>query len=176
MHDQSLLNYYFSNHWNQTSGARIFSNVDFIRQRILDNESVLDVGCGKNNFKDRLKNVVGIDPAFDEADVKCTIEEFNSDEKFDVALCLGSINFGTEEVITKQIAKVVSLLNPSAKIFWRCNPGRRDHGNEFVNQINFFPWTFEKLQEFATLHGFIQKECNLESDGKTVRLYAEWHR
>jgi hypothetical protein len=176
MHNQEFLNYYFGNHWNPSSGARIFSGVEFIRQRISDNETVLDVGCGTNNFKNVLKHVVGIDPVFDQADVKCTIEEFKTDEKFDVALCLGSINFGTEEVIANQINKIVSLLKPSAKIFWRCNPGRKDHGNEFVNQINFFPWTFEKLNEFAILHGFVQTECNTESDNRTVRLYAEWHR
>jgi len=176
MHDQEFLNLYFSKHWIPADTSRLFSDTDAIGQKIKGTERVLDVGCGQNKFKVILKNVVGVDPAFDQADYKMTIEQFETDQLFDVALCLGSINFGSEEVISRQICKVVSLLTPHARIFWRCNPGRHDHPDPLCRQVEFFPWTFEKLNTFAKQHGFEQLNCNEEVSGKTIRLYAEWHR
>jgi hypothetical protein len=93
-----------------------------------------------------------------------------------VATCLGSINFGSEEVIARQIDKVVSCLKPTSRIYWRLNPGRKDHDSELCNRIPFFPWTFEKLKEFADKYGFNQSNIEYETDGKVIRLYAEWHR
>lgn len=176
MHDQEFLNLYFSQYWIPTNNARIFSDESSIGSKIQEHELVLDVGCGTNQYKTVLKNVVGVDPAFDQADHKVTIEEFETDQRFDVALCLGSINFGSEEVISRQIAKTVSLLKPHARIFWRCNPGRKDHPDPMCAQVNFFPWTFEKLEAFAMLHGFKQINCNTEGNERVTRLYAEWLR
>ena len=61
------------------------------------------------------------------------------DIKFDVAFCLGSINFGNESNILNQIECVINCLNPQARIYWRCNPGLHDHGNEECETIEFFP-------------------------------------
>lgn len=141
---------------------------------------MLDVGCGENPFKALLPNVLGIDPAFSQADVMCTIEEFETAQRFDVATCLGSINFGSEETIRAQVAKVVSLLRTSASVYWRLNPGRRDHRDPSCEEIPFFPWTLEFLNDLATEHGFRQENVQTESGSSSgkdvVRLYAEWHR
>lgn len=151
-----------------------------IAQKIAPHEQVLDVGCGQNPFRALLPNVVGIDPAFEQADVHCTIEQFETDQLFDVATCLGSINFGSRDTIELQVAKVVSLLKPAARIYWRLNPGRKDHADPACQQIPFFPWTLEYLNELAVSHGFRQENAQVESGaslGKSVvRLYAEWHR
>lgn len=180
MHNQSLLNEYFSTKWKPNSNIHTYSGPAVIAQKISPSESVLDVGCGANPFKALLPNVVGIDPAFAEADVHCTIEQFETDQQFDVATCLGSINFGTEQTIRTQIAKVVSLLKPQARVYWRLNPGRKDHADPACEQIPFFPWTLDFLNELAAEHGFRQENAQTESGaslGKdVVRLYAEWHR
>lgn len=173
--NQEKLNEYFSKHWTPYEERTISSPIE-IAKNIADDEFLLDVGCGKNPFKKFLKNVVGIDPAFNEADYKITIEEFNTDIKFDVATCLGSINFGDEEIVARQIEKVVLHLKDAARVYWRLNPGRRDHKNDFCHQIVFFPWTFEKLQLFANKYSFTQiNEITEEYEGK-IRLYAEWIR
>ena len=122
------------------------------------------------------KNIIGIDPAFDQADVKCTIEEYVPDRLFDVATCLGSINFGTIETIEEQIDKVVSCLKPVSRIYWRLNPGRKDHNNEECNQVPFFPWTFEILRQFAVTHNYIQTVEEFDAHVSRPRLYAEWHK
>lgn len=180
MHDQNLLNEYFSTKWKPNSNVHTYSAPAAIAKKILPSESLLDVGCGTNPFKSLLPCVVGIDPAFEQADIVCTIEQFATDQRFDVATCLGSINFGTEQTVRAQVAKVVSLLKPSARIYWRLNPGRKDHANSACEEIPFFPWTLEFLNELAVEHGFVQHNAQTESgpgQGRdVVRLYAEWRR
>lgn len=174
-HDQQLLNEYFSKTWIPGSGRGITSP-ECIIKKINSEEWLLDVGCGKNPFKNLHIKSIGIDPAFDEATYKCTIEEFSNPFKFDVATCLGSINFGNIETIELQINKVVSCLKPVSRIYWRLNPGRKDHGNEECVGVPFFPWTFEILQEFALRHNYIQTNETVEEHATRPRLYAEWSR
>lgn len=170
--NQQLLNNYFSNHWRGHLNTYLFSGLG-LSKKIKSNEWVLDVGCGINPFKKLLTNVIGIDPAFSQADYQVTIEEFSTDQRFDVALCLGSINFGSEETIKNQIKCVVNLLNPVARIYWRCNPGRQDHGNKECKEIDFFPWSEILLDQYATEFGF--KLVDLKYDTNN-RIYAEWAR
>jgi hypothetical protein len=138
-------------------------------------EHVIDVGCGMNPFKYRISNLVGIDPAFDEADFKMTLEEYvagHSSQRFNVAFCLGSINFGDRAHIERQIELVVRLLHTrDSRIFWRCNPGVADHGNEECNAIEFFPWTFELHHELAAKFGFDVMELEWDTNN---RIYASW--
>jgi len=175
-HDQDYLNDYFRNHWKPSLDAYIYSGYEHIAEKIHPYEWVLDVGCGCNPFKKLLPNVIGIDPAMDEADVHVTIEDFHTTRKFDVATCLGSINFGDDVVVGRQIDKVVSCLKDKSRIYWRLNPGRRDHISEKCQGIPFYPWSHKRLQVFAELHNFRQVNEQIETDGKVVRLYAEWHR
>ena len=175
-HDQDYLNDYFRNYWKPSLDAYTYSGYDVIAAKILPNEWLLDVGCGYNPFKKLLPNVIGVDPAMDEADVKVTIEDFYATRRFHVATCLGSINFGDDAVVGRQIMKMVSCLHSHSRVFWRLNPGRRDHASEKCQGIPFYPWTHQKLQTFAELHDFRQINEQEETNGRVVRLYAEWHR
>lgn len=173
MTSQTYLNNYFNTVWRHRT--RSLDQYEFsgwaLVNKVAHNEHVLDVGCGDNPFTGLIPNLVGIDPAFPEADVNCTIEEFESDVKFDVAFCLGSINFGTQENIEKQIAKVISLVKPGGRIYWRCNPGQKDHGNSECEAIDFYPWSIEEHVRLADLFGCRLLECRWDN-GK--RLYAVW--
>jgi hypothetical protein len=175
MHNQAQINEYFKNHWREDS-FRSYSHPLSISKLINKDSWILDVGCGKNSFKKIFPNVVGIDPAFDEADVKCTIEDYIPDRLFDVGICLGSINFGGVEIIERQIKKIVSCMKINSTIFWRLNPGRQDHGNDFCKNINFFPWTFEILNSYATMYNYKQQSEKIDEHSIKPRLYAEWHR
>lgn len=170
--DQQALDKYFSSHWKSNIDQYEYSGWALIR-KIRLGESVLDVGCGTNPFKTHIANLTGIDPAFDQADFKCTIEEFESNIQFNVAFCLGSVNFGTKETILKQIQCVVDLLTPHARIYWRCNPGRADHGNEHCHEIDFYPWTPALLQQYAEQFGFQVADIQPDSNN---RIYCEWMR
>lgn len=177
MIDQNYINWYFANEWHGRTENYLYSGPALIN-KVNDDEWVLDVGCGRNPYKGKIKNVVGVDPAFDEADHKCGIMDYEPDRLFDVAFCLGSVNFGTKADVDQWIAKVVSCLKPTGRIYWRCNPGVHDHGRESFEKIKVFPWTWEDQREMAAKYGFVIKNAAMDTNGKAghVRLYAEWHR
>jgi hypothetical protein len=168
---QEELNKYFSTQWASNLDQYTYSGWALI-DKIQSNESVLDVGCGFNEFKSRILNLVGIDPANDRADHRVSIEEFNTVDRFDVALCLGSINFGDKLTIMNQIACVINCLKPTARIYWRCNPGIADHGNDECKNINFYPWSIEEHVKLSELFGFKLMICCWDNN----RIYAEWSR
>ena len=174
--NQDELNEYFSTKWHSVIDQYTHSGWAIV-DKIQSNELVLDVGCGTNLFKSRILNLVGVDPAFDSADIKVPIEHFAADtanhSRFDVALCLGSINFGDEIKIRNQIACVISCLKPTARIYWRCNPGLADHDNKECKNIDFFPWTTQLLIDYAREFGFM---CPLVTGDANDRIYAEWIR
>lgn len=176
MHNQEFLNRYFAESWKPSIDAYTYSAYSTLAKKVRPGQWVLDVGCGGNPFKKLLPNVVGIDPARDEADYKVAIEDFETNQRFDVAMCLGSINFGTITDIEPAVAKVVGLLKSQSQIYWRLNPGRQDHACGDCEQIKFFPWTHEILRSFADKHGYRQTNEQQETNDRVVRLYAEWHR
>lgn len=177
MIDQNYINWYFANEWQAQTENYVYSGLALI-DKIQPDEWVLDVGCGQNHYKGKIKNIIGIDPAFDQADVKCTIEDYQPNRQFDVAFCLGSVNFGNLEHIDQQIAKIVQCLRPQGRIYWRCNPGVHDHSKESFEKITVFPWTWEHQRNLANKYGFVVKNAAMDTNGRVghVRLYAEWHR
>ena len=173
--NQDFLNQYFKDTWKGDIDSYIYSGYALL-EHIGPTDRVLDVGCGDNPFKGKIQNLVGVDPANPKADVMLAIEDYETDRKFDIAFCLGSINFGTHEIVEAQIAKVVSLLTPCARIYWRCNPGRKDHNNKLCEQIDFYPWSFELLEDYARLFGFKVIDAKLDRNSKNERLYCVWQR
>ena len=167
---QQDLNNYFSTVWTSNLSQYNYSGWALVN-KINSNELVLDVGCGFNEFKSRIPNLVGIDPANDKADFRLPIEYLRTDIKFDVAFCLGSINFGSEENILNQIECVIKNLKPKSRIYWRCNPGLADHNNEQCKDIDFYPWTIEKHIEFADRFGYKLVVAQWDTGN---RIYAEW--
>jgi len=173
--DQNYLNQYFGNIWHRKNGdLQQFDKTGLaLIEKIKSGETVIDVGCGANPFKGHIPNLIGIDPAFDQADVKCGIDEYQTDQTFDVAFCLGSINFGEVSDIERQIVKVITLLKPTARIYWRSNPGLQDHKNEECKLIPFYPWSIEEHVRLADKFGFRLAECSWDTKN---RIYAEWSR
>ncbi len=133
-------------------------------------EKVLDVGCGRNLFKQHLPNLIGIDPVTTESDYQVALLDYNTTEKFDVILCLGSVHFGELEDIKESIAHMSSMLNPGGRIYWRCNT---------INDIWWqFPWSNTLHQTLSAEFGFtladIQDDYWDESKLNSYRIYAEW--
>ena len=165
------LNNYFANIWKSNLDQYKYSGWTLV-DKIQPGELVIDVGCGYNEFRDRIPNLIGIDPANAMADYRISVEGFQSAERFDVAFCLGSINFGDEATILNQISHVVRLLKPTARIYWRCNPGNFDHGNDECKSIEFYPWTIEEHVKLSELFGFKLEVACWDNN----RIYAEWSR
>lgn len=178
MIDQKELNDYFSNVWRHSHLTLNEFNYTglALTNKIQETDRVIDIGCGPHPFKGLIKNLVGIDPAFLEADYQLSLEDFyskHSEQKFDVAFCLGSINFGDATNIERQIGLVKDLLVDDGRIFWRCNPGLQDHRNEACKYVSFYPWSFEEHNRLSQKFGFTIADLKWDLHN---RIYAEWNK
>ena len=138
--DDSVLHNYFSKVWQpetkkyKYSGLSIIDEVNAMKPR-----RVVDLGCGYNEFKGKIKNLIGVDSYNDKADIREYVHTFRSKEKFDVAICLGSINFGSSDKIINELKSAIDLVTPTGILYFRVNPGRQ-HDNEESKWINFYDW------------------------------------
>jgi cyclopropane fatty-acyl-phospholipid synthase-like methyltransferase len=120
-------------------------------------KSVLDVGCGDNYYKDKIQNLVGLDPYHPKADIKKTLEEFEPKKQYDQVLALGSLNFGTNKKhIEEMFDKVVNMTKVDGYLYFRFNPGI-DHkpftkDKSSFKFIDWFPWTQEHVFGLMKLH------------------------
>ena len=103
--------------------------------------SVLDVGCGYNEFKGKIHNLIGVDAFNDRADVKSSIIDYNPGKQFDVVISLGSINFGSAEKVFAELEKVVSLTTTGGLLYFRVNPGET-HDPKEAKYIDFFNYDY----------------------------------
>ena len=119
--------------------------VDEINKR--NPKAVLDVGCGYNQFKPRIKNLVGIDKFNNSADYMVDILEYNVEpETYDAVIVFGSINFGDYDDVSARFSKVFELTAPGGKIYVRANPGQTHKNGSW---IEIFPWDFESAHRIA---------------------------
>lgn len=138
--DNAVLGQYFSKVWQpetkkyKYSGLTIVDEVNAMRPR-----EVIDIGCGYNEFKGKIDNLTGIDPYNSRADIKTSVVDYKTDTKYDVAICLGSINFGSTDKIIEELTAVVNLTSTSGLIYFRVNPGYQHEAIE-SRWINFYDW------------------------------------
>ena len=147
--DTKCLHRYFSKYWQadmkkwKHSGLQLIDEVNKLRPR-----NVLDVGCGYNEFKGKINFLTGIDPYNDKADIMINTIDYKPKEKFDVILCLGSINFGSQSKIETEVAHCASLLEQNGVMFFRVNPGV-PHDKPESKWIDFFAWNVPFIIELA---------------------------
>ena len=149
--DDACLHKYFSKYWQNDmkkwkySGVQLIDEVNSLKPR-----AVLDVGCGYNEFKGKIDNLIGIDPYNDLADFQVGTLEYKTDQKFDVILCLGSVNFGSRSKIIDEVAKCVKLLSDGGTMFFRVNPGVQ-HDRPEADWIEFYAWNVPFIIELAEM-------------------------
>jgi SAM-dependent methyltransferase len=147
--DEQVLANYFGRVWQPKTKKYKYSGLDIIDEvNALEPTSVLDLGCGYNEFKGKINNVTGVDPFNDRADHKCSILEYQPDEKYDVTIVMGSINFGSADKIIREMSHAVSLTAPEGLLFFRANPGKQHEAPE-AKWIDFFNWTPEFIINLA---------------------------
>jgi hypothetical protein len=113
--------------------------------------AVLDVGCGYNQFKPRISNLVGIDKFNNSADYMVDILEYTVEPNtYDAVIVFGSINFGDYADVSVRFKKVIELTAPGGKIYVRANPG---HVHKNGPWIELFPWDFDSVYRIATENG-----------------------
>lgn len=81
--------------------------------------TILDMGCGVNEYKKHLKNVTGVDPYRPEADVNAKQSEFDPQgQTWDVIICFGPQNWYTYDEQFRNFSKLKECLAPGGILFW----------------------------------------------------------
>ena len=121
--DRECLRNYFSNVWQAETKKYKYSGLSIIDEvNALKPRKVIDLGCGYNEFKGKIDNLIGVDPYNKKADITSSILGYKTSEKFDVAICLGSINFGSSDKIIAELASAVNLVTDGGLLYFRVNP------------------------------------------------------
>ena len=145
-----VLKKYFTTTWQPITKKYKYSGLSIIDEiNNLNPLHVLDLGCGYNEFKGKINNLIGVDPYNEKADVNSSILEYESTEQYDVTICLGSINFGTVDKIYAELKNAVNLTKPNGLLYFRVNPGEQHTAPE-AQWIEFFNWTNEFIINSAS--------------------------
>ncbi len=152
---------YFSGVWKDQN----FKNLKYSGYQLVDYvnnqkpRSVLDIGCGYNRFKNKIHNLIGLDPYNKAADIQLPLEKICTSTKYDIILALGSINFGDESVIDDQIEIIDKIFDREA--IFRVNPGI-PHDWADYGDIVWYPWTLDKIHSIATKYDYWIKKLHAE--------------
>jgi SAM-dependent methyltransferase len=171
--DDACLHNYFSKFWDNDmkkwkySGLSLIDEVNNLKPR-----AVLDVGCGYNEFKDKINNLIGIDPYNDKADFEVSTMDYKTDEKFDVILCLGSVNFGSREKIIAEVGRCVNLLADGGTMFFRVNPGIQ-HDKPEAKWIEFFSWNVPFIIELAEMFNLQVLDIRDDTNQRKYFIYRK---
>ena len=152
---------YFSGVWKDQN----FKNLKYSGYQLVDYvnnqkpRSVLDIGCGYNRFKNKIHNLIGLDPYNKAADIQLPLEKICTSTKYDMILALGSINFGDESVIDNQIDIIDKIFDREA--IFRVNPGI-PHDWADYGDIVWYPWTLDKIHSIAAKYDYWIKKLHAE--------------
>jgi len=171
--DVACLHKYFSKYWENDikkwkySGLALVEEVNSLKPR-----AVLDVGCGYNEFRGKIDNLTGIDPYNDRADHEVGTLEYRTDQKFDVIMCLGSINFGSRDKILAEIGRCVDLLEDGGTMFFRVNPGVQ-HNKPEAKWIEFFAWNVPFIIELSEIFNLKVLDIRDDSNQRKYFIYRK---
>ena len=171
--DDACLHKYFSKYWQNDmkkwkySGLALINEVNALKPR-----AVLDVGCGYNEFKGKIDNLIGIDPYNDKADIQVSTLEYRTTQKFDVMLCLGSVNFGSRDKIISEVGRCVDLLEDGGTMFFRVNPGVQ-HNKPEAKWIEFFAWNVPFIIELSEIFNLKVLDIRDDSNQRKYFIYRK---
>jgi len=168
--DEKCLHKYFQYHWEADMKKWKYSGLQLIDQvNDLNPRAVLDVGCGGNEFKNKIHNLIGLDPYNYNADYQIDLMDFRPMEKFDVILALGSINFGGQNKIIAEVSKCVNMLEEGGMMFFRVNPGIQ-HDKPEAKWIEFYAWNVPFIIELAEM--FNLKVLDIRDDSNKRKYFV----
>ena len=168
--DIKCLHKYFAYHWDHDmkkwkhSGLALIDQINDMKPR-----AVLDVGCGYNEFKGKIHNLIGIDPYNNRADHKIDLMDYRPNTKFDIILALGSINFGGRNKIIAEVSKCVNMLENGGMMFFRVNPGVQ-HEKPEAKWIEFYAWNVPFIIELAEM--FNLKVLDIRDDSSKRKYFV----
>jgi ribosomal protein L23 len=173
--DQKVLKKYFSEIWQPQTKSFKYSGLAIINEvNSLSPRNVLDIGCGYNEFKNKINNLTGIDPYNDNCDIKVSILDYVTDIKYDVVIAFGSINFGSTDKVFSELEKAVTLTEKGGKMFFRVNPGLPHKAPE-SDWISFYPWSTNFIVNCADYFGLDILDLKSDNNGRLYFVWAKPH-
>lgn len=170
--NERYMNRFFGEVWQPTTDKYQYSGWNLVE--LINNanpKAVLDFGCGYNPFKNRIKNLVGIDPYNNAADYMVDILDFNVEpHSFDHIIVFGSLNFNSQDELEIRFERLNDLLMPGGRMYFRANPGHLWPKGPYVD---IYPWSFEFAYSLAKKYG-LELEKFKKDNGD--RLYFEFHK
>jgi hypothetical protein len=168
--DKKYMNRFFGEIWKPNTEVYQYTGwalVEEINKR--NPKAVLDFGCGYHPFKGRINNLIGIDPFNNCADYMVDILEFKVlPESYDHIIVFGSLNFNSRDEINERFARLVSVLMPGGKMYFRANPGILWPKGPYVD---IFPWTFEVAYELAQQHNLELETFKKDNNNRLYFVY-----
>jgi hypothetical protein len=170
--DQNYMKRFFGEIWKPTTEQYQYSGWAVVEEINKQNpKSVLDFGCGYNPFKNRIKNIVGIDPYNNCADYMVDILDFKIEPKsFDHIIAFGSLNFNNKDDIEIRFQRLVELLMDNGKMYFRANPGISWKNGPYVD---IFPWSFEFVYDLSKKYNLHLETFKIDNN---ERLYFVFHK
>ena len=98
--------------------------------------------------------------------------DYRPDEKFDVVIVLGSIDFGSTPKIFAELEHAVSLCAQGGTLYFRVNPGLKHEPPE-AEWISFYPWDANFITNCADYFGVQMLDMRNDAKG---RIYFAWRR
>ena len=170
--DNAVLSHYFTKVWQPQIKKYKYSGLDIIDEiNALNPKLVLDIGCGYNEFRGKIRNLIGVDAYNERADVRQDTLSYVPDTLADIAICFGSINFGDTQKIMHELQSVVSMLREGGRIYFRVNPGL-PHPAPESKWIQFYNWSPEFALRAADALQVTCSDMHIDSD----RLYFVYHK
>jgi hypothetical protein len=115
--DRKYLSWFFGEVWRPRTEKYQYTGwplADIINKH--NPEGVIDVGWGYNQFKERIPNIIGIDPYNNQAEYMVDILDYKVEpERYDGVICLGSVNFNSQADIEARVAQCVHLSSRGAR-------------------------------------------------------------
>jgi hypothetical protein len=106
-----------ANKWN-IRGEALVKRLQLMQEKN-PNLTILDMGCGVNEYKKYLKNVTGVDPYRAEADIISKQSDFNPNDKtWDIIICFGPQNWYTYDEQYRNFKKLKECLSPGGLLLW----------------------------------------------------------
>lgn len=147
--DNAVLERYFTKVWQPKHKKYKYSGLSIVDEiNSMNLSNVLDIGCGYNEFKGKINNLVGIDAYNNRADHQVSLLDYQTPDRYQAIICFGSINFGSVTKIISEMRKAVTLATVGGLLYFRVNPGIQ-HDPEEAKWIDFFEWTPEFIYNIS---------------------------
>lgn len=146
---QQSLRWFHSDQGWQRSGRSLID-------RVQPHQRVLDVGCARNVFRDHIANLVGIDPAYPEADLQVSFLNHRPEIPYDVIFALSVFNWGYDLDQQRNFQHMHDLLAANGRAFLRLNPHCQGKRAARADQdlMPYYAWTFDRVKHWSQVTGF----------------------